>query len=263
MAKCKYYLDLDGRYVTLDGDKELIDYIKTNLTEEAQPKFKIKYSLDATDAQNVTLEALKRVSSFNDPAGDNNPHAFLKRTYEGVKNKGGFLVLPFNSTEYQIKLKEQIEAELKGASEELINAELKIRLETNAFMEHLSIRFKQIFKNRFNDYSKKYVKDTEAKIKEVVVEILKFNAALQGIASNYTEENINAFTQQILETIDSKISVLKDLNGILKVSQNISAREDSINTQVNMSAIVDIMNIDKQGVAHLFEIKISEKPYEK
>lgn len=263
MAKCKYYLDLNGRYVTLDGDKELVDYVKTNLTEEAQPKFKVKYSLNATDAQNSTIEALKRVSTYNDPVGDSNPYAFLKRSHDGAKSKDGLLVLQFNSEEYKVKLREEIEAELKGASKELIDTELKVRLATNAFMEELSISFKKIFKNRFNDYAKKYVKNTEAEIKETVIRILKFNAVLQGITPNYTEENIDAFTQQILETIDSKISYLKDLNGILKVSQNISVREDSINKQVSMSAIADIMNIDKQGVPHLFEIKISERPYEK
>lgn len=264
MSKCKYYLELDGRSITLNGDKELSEFIKDNIKDEASPKFKVKYSLTANNEQNKTLDALTKVSEYIsstiDP-NENSPYKFLTKK-QNIRGKEEFLVPVFDSVNYEKELKEDIREELKGATEEVINAEFKLRLKTNKFMETLSISLGSIFRNRLNYKLGKTTKSSRYDIKEIVKEILKFNDSIHKNPLEHKDEEIDDYSKKILDVIDNKIQALIDSSGIIKVNQSISVRDSIFNSDTHMSAASHILNIDDDGICHIFEIKTSEKPYQ-
>ena len=61
MKDCKYYIDVDGVKVTLNGDKELTEYISNNFIEQVR---EIKEGVDVLFNENIELSetVLKKIT---------------------------------------------------------------------------------------------------------------------------------------------------------------------------------------------------------
>lgn len=266
MKNCKYYLNLNGTRVTLNNDKELSDYITLNLVSN-KAEFKVKYSLLETQGQTETLEALKGVSEYTSEESTgmkvSTPYSFLREEHP-INGKMQLLVPKFEDVNYRKELEEQVTAELKGATKEVIDNEVKLRLKVNSFLETLSKSFGKVFRQRVNFKQGDSIASYETAIKGIVVDVLNFNEQLKNPKAEpikISDDAVKEYTKTILNIIDAKIKDLKDLNGILKVNQSLSIHNKVLNDAVDMSSAAHLMNIDEAGVPHIYEIKTSEKPF--
>lgn len=255
--KCKYYLEIDGHSVVLNGDKELTDYIKSNSSILPTGELGMKFSIYNKD-QNETIKALDKASQYD--VTIENPYTFVEKKHI-IKGKEELLVPVFNDVNYRKDLEEEIIKELNNPTPAVLKNELEKRLEMDSFMKKLSIDLGAIFRARLK--AKLNVKTNfNSDLKKVIIDIILFNDKILKTTTNITDDLIQSYSDKILKALDVGVNDLIDLNGVLKVNQNISVNSSIINDTVKMSASVNVLNIDDRGVPHIFELKVSEKRYD-
>jgi hypothetical protein len=110
MAKCKYYLNIDGKSVVLDGDFELTDYIKNNIISDGvNVKHNIKHSAVITNDQQKSLDIFSKIINAFDP-DSSNAYKFLSEEHL-IRGKSQLLVPLFIRENYARHLAEKLTAE--------------------------------------------------------------------------------------------------------------------------------------------------------
>lgn len=264
MRKCKYYLEIDGKSIVLNGDFELTDYIKNNIEMIGiTPKHKIKHSLITKD-QERSIEIFKRITSFDGSKDAFNPYKFLSKEHL-IHGKQKLLVPEFRQENYVLKLEEKLKNEHPEWTSQNIKVEIDKILKANSFMKDLAYLFKKEFRLRF--YTKTGAKTDflTSELPNIIKNIVLYNASLKGIEASEEEikEAVKKYSLAIREHIDSKIEKLLQRESLIIANQDISVRDFSLNSEVEMSALADLISIDENGSPNIFEIAVSSVEYSK
>lgn len=255
---CKYYLDLEGNKIVLDGDEELTRYVRENI-EGNENTLKIKHSkVSGTPAQNEILNALESVSGYNE--GIENPYKFLERQHL-VKGKMQYLVPVFIDENYkQNYIKQNPNLPLNE-----VEKILKEQEESNDYTKILSIKLGATFRKILNLENKNIFYDNKPIIDDItniVNDIVKWNTKKES-SFIINDEDKDKHILSIYNLLKKEAKSIIDKNGILLVGQSLSVSDNLLNPEVQMNASADILAIGDQGNTTIYDIRVSEEPHNK
>lgn len=266
MRNCKYDLNINGVSVTLNGDRELTDFIKENLKENKEG---IKFSLTPQSKGEEIFEILKSKPSQRDTTSTNTPYTFIEKQHL-IEGNLSYLVPQFRTEKYKeslrVKLKSIVPKENLSDKEyaEKLNLEVEEIIKTNEVTEKFSIDFARYFRHallkKINPLSKN---SWDNELKGIIKKILEYNNGILGVVESITDDQIEKHFSHIRKEIDNLIDDLTSQEWYrLQVGQNVSIDNQLINPDVQMHDLIHILGIKEDGKTDLFEIKVSQNAYD-
>jgi len=264
MRNCKYYLNIDGVSVTLNGDRELTDFIKENLKENPEG---IKYSLSPQSKGEELVEILNTKPSQYIKETENTPYKFIEKQHL-IEGQLSYLMPQFKSEKYKEILRLKLKNGNPNLSKEEIEYEVNDILKTNDATERFSIEFAKYFRSvlrlKINPLSGVSRDD---QLKGIIKKILEYNYEIVNgpipKESPITDEEIQKYLPRIKKEIDTLIEDIVSQDWYkLQVGQNISINNKLLNPDVEMNDAIHLLGVKEDGKTEIFEIKVSQDSYD-